>query len=126
VRAHRLLTHVARFAPTLDYATQLASVPPSDPVWPSSCGKIDVLADDLFTDAPYLRGAFFYRAVALTLGDPVRLDAVLHAFYAQHAGKAAHMIDMLATIGSQTGFDATACANAWLRSTTIPAVGPCP
>ena len=95
-------------------------------MWPDSCGVIDVLADNLFTDAPYMRGAFFYRAVALTLGDPAMLDAALHAFYMQYMGKPAHMSDMLRVIQETTGYDPTACANAWLRSTTIPAVGPCP
>jgi aminopeptidase N len=51
---------------------------------------------------------------------------VLAAFYAAHAGKAATMTEMLATIEDVTGYDATACAEAWLRSTTKPAPGPCP
>ncbi len=109
-----------------DYETELGNIAPTDPVWPDSCGVIDVLDDNLFTNAPYMRGAFFYRAVALTLGDPAMLDAALHAFYMQYAGKPAHMSDMLQTIQDVTGFDPTACANAWLRSTTIPPVGPCP
>lgn len=110
-----------------DYENQLADIPPTDPVWPDSCGTIDILDDNLFTDAPYLRGAFFYRAVALTIvGGAAKLDEALHAFYMQYAGKPAHMSDMLTVIQETTGFDPTACANAWLRSTTIPPVGPCP
>jgi hypothetical protein len=36
------------------------------------------------------------------------------------------MSDMLTTIKNETGFDPTSCAESWLRSTTIPAVAPCP
>ncbi len=107
------------------YEAQLADIPPGDPVWPDSCGAIDILDDNLFTDAPYMRGAFFYRGVALKVGAD-ELDAAIAAFYAAHAGQAARMSDMLQTIEDETGYDPTACANSWLRSTTIPAVGPCP
>jgi aminopeptidase N len=107
------------------YQNELAGIAPGDPVWPDSCGVVDVLDDGLFSTAPYLRGAFFYRAVALRVG-AAALDTALAAFYAEYAGRAARMTDMLRVIGESTGFDPTACAQMWLRSTTIPAVGPCP
>jgi hypothetical protein len=107
------------------YEAQLAGVVPTDPVWPASCGAIDILDDNLFTDAPYIRGAFFYRAVALRVG-AAELDTALAAFYTEYAGRAARMSDMLRVIQESTGFDPTACADLWLRSTTIPAVGACP
>jgi aminopeptidase N len=103
----------------------LAGVAGTAKVWPQSCGAVDVIEDGLFTRAPYIRGAFFYRAVALTVGAD-RLDAALRAFYAAHAGKAAAMADMLAAIRDATGYDPAACADRWLLAPPTPAVGPCP
>lgn len=108
------------------YESELPHIPGTDKVWPQSCGAVDVLRDDLFTRAPYVRGAFFYRAVALKLGDPELLDRVLGTFYEAHATRAATMSEMLETIEQVTGYDARACAAMWLTGTTIPAVGPCP
>ena len=108
-----------------EYASELAGISPTDPVWPTGCNQIDILKDNLFTDAPYMRGAFFYRAVALKIGAE-QLDSALAAYYAAHAGGTGTMDDMLTTIKSVTGFDPTTCANMWMRSTTIPAIGACP
>jgi aminopeptidase N len=104
-----------------DYAKELnSSVTADQPVWPTTCGAVDVIKDNLFTDAPYMRGAFFYRAVALKVGD-TQLDDVLHTFYMAHQGTPATMDEMLTTIQQVTGFDPTDCANKWLRnSTSIP------
>lgn len=107
------------------YATQLMSVDPTLPVWPTTCGQVDVVKDNLFSNAPYMRGAFFYRAVALKIGAD-KLDAALHAFYMAHATGAARMEDMLQTIQSVTGFDPHPCAELWLHGTTIPTIGACP
>ena len=107
------------------YATALAGIPATSPVWPTTCGTIDIIADNLFTNAPYMRGAFFYRAVALKIG-AAQLDAALHAFYMAHMLKPARMSEMLTTIKDVTGFDPTACAELWLHGTTIPAIGACP
>ncbi|MBA2543748.1 MAG: peptidase M1 [Deltaproteobacteria bacterium] len=107
------------------YTNELANLSGSAKVWPEGCNAIDILKDDLYQNAPYIRGAFFYRAVADKVGAD-KVDQALAAFYAAHGGKAARMTDMLATIQSVTGYDATACANSWLRSTTKPAPGPCP
>jgi aminopeptidase N len=102
------------------YTNDLARIPGTEPVWPEGCNEIDILDDGLFTDAPYIRGAFFYRAVALKVGADV-LDDVLASFYRTYAGKAARMSDMLDTIRAETGYDPTTCAEMWLRSTTKPA-----
>lgn len=107
------------------YATELNGIPGADPVWPEGCNEIDILQDNLYTNAPYIRGAFFYRGVAERVG-AVKLDEALAAFYTEHAGKPATMIDMLSTIQTVTGYDATACATSWLRSSTKPAIGACP
>ena len=106
-------------------ASELGSIPGTYPVWPEGCNSVDIIDDNLFTRAPYVRGALFYRAVALKVGVDV-LDGVLHDFYMEHAGKPAHMADMLALIETETGFDPTACATSWLRSTTKPTPGACP
>ncbi len=107
------------------YADELAGLDGTEPVWPQGCNTIDILEDGLYTNAPYIRGAFFYRAVADKVGAD-KLDEALAAFYTAHGGKPATMMDMLATIETVTGYDATACATSWLRSTTKPAPGPCP
>ncbi|HEU0033668.1 MAG TPA: M1 family aminopeptidase [Kofleriaceae bacterium] len=107
------------------YANELKGIPGTNPVWPQSCGMIDILGDNLFTNAPYIRGAFFYRALAGKVGAD-QVDQVLATFYAAHAGGSATMTGMLQTIQQVTGYDATACANTWLKATTTPMPGPCP
>ncbi len=107
------------------YAAELAGISATAKVWPRSCGAIDVLEDNLFTNAPYIRGAFFYRALAGKLGAD-KVDEVLRTFYAAYGGKAATMDQMLETIETVTGYDPTACAATWLTATTKPTPGPCP
>jgi len=107
------------------YQGELAGIAGSDPVWPQSCNAIDILDDNLFTNAPYIRGAFFYRGIAQKVGVAM-LDEVLKQFYAEHAGGSATMQQMLDKILSVTGYDPTACAETWLKSTTKPVPGPCP
>ncbi len=108
-----------------EYDKELAQLTGTELVWPQSCGQIDILKDNLFTNAPYIRGALFYRAVALKVGADV-LDQALATFYQAHAGGSARMADMLATIQQVTGYDPTTCAQTWLLSTTRPTPGPCP
>ncbi len=93
--------------------------------WPDSCGVVDILDLFNFSDAPYIKGAYFYRAVAERVGEAV-LDDVLGTFYAAHRTEAAGMQDMLDTIEAETGWDPTACAEGWLRSEAIPADRSCP
>lgn len=107
------------------YAKQLARMDGKLAVWPETCGTVDVLRDNLFTGAPYIRGAFFYKAVADRVGAE-RVDQALSQFYRDHAGRAAHMSDMLATLHAVTGYDPRPCAAMWLRNAHIPQPGPCP
>jgi len=93
--------------------------------WPQNCGTVDILDDGLFSRVPYVKGAMFYRAVEQRVGRTV-LDDALHVFYNRHAGKAAGMADMLDVIEEVSGFDPTACAQAWLIDTVVPAAGACP
>jgi aminopeptidase N len=108
------------------YMNELQQVSALDPVWPQSCGVVDVIRDNLFSEAPYMRGAFFYKGVADKVGAD-KLDMALHAYFQAHAGATGHMSEMLDTIKTVTGYDATACAQMWLeQKTSVPAPGPCP
>ena len=85
---------------------------------PEGCGEIDVLTE-LWNQVPYMKGAFFYRAVEQQIGREA-MDAVLAQFYATYATQAASMSDMIATIADVTGFDATELADGWLHSLDRP------
>jgi aminopeptidase N len=84
------------------------------PAWPSGCNKIDILKDKLFTNLPYMEGAYFYKDVAAKIGADA-LDDVLHDFYAAHRGQPAGMQDMIDLIRTKTGFDASQLATDRLR-----------
>ncbi len=107
------------------YASQLAGLNGSQPVWPEGCSLVNPVKAGLYTKAPYIRGAYFLRALALKLGASA-VDQTLARFYRSHVGKAASMGDLLTHIESDTGYNPSTCAAAWLRSASIPAVGPCP
>lgn len=107
------------------YAAQLRSLSGNEPVWPQGCNQADPVRAGLYTVAPYMRGAFLLRGVAQRVG-AAPLDRALGAFYRRYTGQAARMQDLLDTVRQETGYDASACAASWLRSTTIPAIGPCP
>ena len=87
--------------------------------WPDSCGVLDILRDNLFTEIPYTKGAFFYKAVENQIGKAA-LDHAFKRFYAEHHNGTAGMQDMLDTIKADSGFDPTALAQSWLRSMGIP------
>ncbi len=99
----------------LEYAVQYGD----HVAWPDSCGEVDILEDGLFSSIPYMKGAYFYRAVAEQIGAEA-LDAILSDFYQQHVGEAVGMQDMLDAIEIQSGFDPTELAEAWLRGLGIP------
>jgi aminopeptidase N len=109
-----------------NYMNELNQVSALDPVWPQSCGVVDVIKDNLFSEAPYMRGAFFYKGVADKVGAE-NLDHALAAYFQAHATKTGSMQEMLDTIHQVTGYDATACAQTWLeQKIMIPTPGPCP
>lgn len=103
------------------YQTQLDGVFASaDRVaWPQSCGTVDVLKDGLFSQAPYMKGAFFYRAVAAQIGKEA-LDQALGSFYRAHVNRAASMQEMLDHLRTTTGFDPEPLARSWLKGTGRP------
>jgi aminopeptidase N len=84
------------------------------PAWPMGCNKIDIIKDNLFTNLPYMEGAFFYKDVAAQVGADV-LDGVLHRFYLAHRGKPAGMQDMIDAIKTDTGFDPSELVASRLR-----------
>ena len=84
------------------------------PAWPTGCNQIDIIKDKLFTDLPYMQGAFFYKEVAAQVGAD-KLDKVLHDFYAAHHNQPAGMQDMVDLIKAETGFDPAPLVQARLR-----------
>jgi len=84
------------------------------PAWPQGCNQIDIIKDNLFTNLPYMQGAFFYKDVAAEVGADV-LDGVISRFYMKHKNQAAGMQDMIDAIRTDTGFDATPIVDARLR-----------
>jgi hypothetical protein len=84
------------------------------PAWPKGCNQLDILKDKLFTNLPYMEGAFFYKDVADQVGVDV-LDGVIGRFYVAHRNRAASMQDMIDAIKADTGFDPTPIALARLR-----------
>ncbi|MFC1852658.1 M1 family aminopeptidase, partial [candidate division CSSED10-310 bacterium] len=87
--------------------------------WPDSCGEVDILKDGLFSLVPYIKGAYFYRAVAAEIGAD-KLDQVLSSFFVKYVGQAALMQDMIDHILSEAGFDASDLAEGWLQSLGVP------
>lgn len=84
------------------------------PAWPTGCNQLDIIEDRLFTNLPYMQGAFFYKDVAAAVGVDV-LDAVIGRFYRAHQNRAASMQDMIDAIRRDTGFDPMPIARARLR-----------
>ncbi|WP_437932418.1 M1 family aminopeptidase [Sorangium sp. So ce291] len=90
---------------------------------PDTCNEIDILSDPLWSPVPYMKGAFFFREVAETIGVDV-LDRTLGAFYTANVGDAARMQDLLDAIKAATdsaGADAVdALITEWLRTLECP------
>jgi aminopeptidase N len=92
-------------------------------VWPASCGQVDVLRT-LYNDGPYMKGAFFYRALEQRITRAAMLTSLSRVYEKSH-GKAAGMQDVLDQVKADTGYDPTACAAAWLRASSIPSAAAC-
>jgi len=104
------------------YQTRLTPVAATI-AWPNGCGTIDVLKD-LFGDAPYIKGAYFFRALEGKIGASA-LDAVLAKFFKQRQGQAAKFSDLLDLVKAESSYDAAACATSWLKATTVPIEAAC-
>lgn len=92
--------------------------------WPEGCGEIDIL-DGYFSSIPYMKGAFFFRALENRIGVDALMEA-LASFYQARVGTAARMQELLDHIASASGYDPAACAEAWLREQAVPAMDTCP
>ena len=103
------------------YREDLESVVASDDTeaWPEGCGAVDILHHPLWSSVPYMKGAFFLRAVADEIGAEA-LDRALARFYRDHVGTAAGVADLLDSIDEETAFDPRPLAESWLRSRGIP------
>lgn len=92
---------------------------------PEGCGRVDILKDGLYGDIPYMKGAFFWRALELRIGRDAVLDA-LADLYRQHRFRSAGLGDTLARIAARSGYDTTACARDWLQQEPLPLAPGCP
>lgn len=68
---------------------------------PTTCDVIDILNDPLWSNVPYMKGAYFYRGVAQAIGASV-LDTALAEFYKANVGKAAKMQALIDHIKTKT------------------------
>ncbi len=88
--------------------------------WPHTCeADFDVIEDGLFSQIPYLKGAFFFRDVGTAVGFDA-LDAALGTFYRHHHNRPGTMDALLSQIEVETGFDARPLAAAWLEVLGVP------
>ncbi|MCP3100547.1 peptidase M1 [Myxococcus sp. K15C18031901] len=85
----------------------------------STCNTIDILTHPLWSNIPYKKGAFFYKALEKQIGTAA-IDRVLSRFYRRHVGGTARMQQFLDLVKAETGQDPTPLANAWLRGLGIP------
>lgn len=105
----------------MSYQSELdAAVASGDTLaWPDGCDQIDILHDPLWSSIPYMKGAFFYKAVEQQVGRPA-LDLALRNFYLAHVGKTGSMQQMIDQIKTDTGFDPMPLAMSWLKSLGHP------
>lgn len=104
-----------------DYKVQLAkAVTNGDTAaYPSGCNAFDILQSPLWSNIPYMKGAFFYKAITDAI-TPAKLDGILAKFYAANVGKAVTMNDMIAFLRTSSGFDPSSLVATWLTGTGNP------
>lgn len=91
--------------------------------YPATCDTIDIFNDPIWSGVPYMKGAFFWQAVAAILGEDV-LDEAFAEFYVLNVGKAANMQDLIDH--AKTKGDAAqalqidAAAQGWLHTLACP------
>ncbi|HEY0093183.1 MAG TPA: M1 family aminopeptidase, partial [Archangium sp.] len=88
-----------------------------------TCNAIDILNHPLWSNIPYKKGAFFYRALEKQIGTGA-MDRVLAGFYQSHVGGTARMQQLLELVKSETGYDPQPLADTWLRGLGVPAEVP--
>jgi hypothetical protein len=87
--------------------------------WPDPIADPVELEAFLFSRAPYIKGAYFYRAVADRVGAD-ELDRLLGAFFAAHVGAAAGMQDLVDFIEAEAPVSLDDLVTGWLRSLGRP------
>lgn len=97
---------------------------------PEGCNLIDLDQHPLWSQVPYMKGAYFFREVAERVGvEP--LDRALADFHEAHVGGAVRMdtlIDALRHRFPSEAFEIDELANGWLRQRACPEIpaGDCP
>jgi aminopeptidase N len=112
----------------LSYEEKLSQLQQSNEnkiAWPPGCNQIDILKDELFGIAPYMKGAFFFKHLEYTLGVE-QLDQILSNFYRDKVGQAASLEELLQMVEGTRGYDPGDCAMAWLRTESLPSGSSCP
>jgi len=98
----------------------IVSTPGFDTIaWPDTCNQIDLLHHPLWSSVPYIKGAFFLRAVEQRVGRAA-FDRALAVFYIWHVGKAASMGDLIHTMEWLTGAELDDLVQGWLKSLGAP------
>ena len=77
------------------------------------------IEDNLAGRFVYMKGAFFYRAVAEQIGSE-QLDAVFGVFVQRYLGQAVGMGEMVDLIEEESGEDIGPLVEAWLKSEDVP------
>lgn len=85
----------------------------------ATCDAIEPATHPLWSSIPYMKGAFFMRAVERTVGREA-LDGAVRSFYGAHVGHAAHMRELIDAIEADTGADLSGLETSWLRSMGHP------
>jgi aminopeptidase N len=93
-------------------------------VLPDGCGDLDFESSDLWSLAPYMKGACFYGEVADLIGADL-LDQLLREFYEGNVGSAARMGQMLDLLASRAAPAAVEqldrLVSEWLLTRACPA-----
>lgn len=92
-------------------------------VLPDTCNEIDLLSNDLWSLATYMKGACFYEEVADTIGW-ASVDAVIADFYKARVGRTARMSEMIAALEAKAPehrAEIERLATEWLKTLACPA-----
>jgi aminopeptidase N len=81
----------------------------------------DLPGDALFSDSPYVRGAWTLHALRLELGDALFFD-ILKEYYQRFAGKNASTQDFIALVNEISGREMTDFLHGWLYDAILPPI----
>lgn len=96
---------------------------PNPVVYPDGCNEIDLLEDDIWSLATYMKGACFYEEVADAIGTDA-VDETVGAYYRAHQNSTGHMSEMIDALAERAGADKRAlvesAAQDWLYTAACP------